>query len=95
METKIEKNRSLETLHVLLIGNNPIEMGGVLEKLKQVRGQKIITEIAFDIKSILERLISFRPTLFSSMIISDVLNYWKRLILYLTTARRGISQLQF
>jgi len=61
METKIEKSRSLEPLHVLLIGNNPIEMGGVLEKLNKVRGQKIITEIAFDLKSILERLIRFKP----------------------------------
>jgi CheY-like chemotaxis protein len=61
METKIEKSRSLEPLHVLLIGNNPIEMGGVLEKLNKVRGQRIITEIAFDLKSILERLIRFKP----------------------------------
>ena len=61
METKIESSRALEPLHVLLIGNNPIEMGGVLEKLKQIRGQRIITEIAFDLKSILERLIRFRP----------------------------------
>lgn len=61
METKIERKRSLEPLHILLIGNNPIEMGGVLEKLNKVRGQKIITEIAFDLKSILERLVRFRP----------------------------------
>jgi CheY-like chemotaxis protein len=61
MDTKMENTKALEPLHVLLIGNNPIEMGGVLEKLKQVRGQRIITEIAFDLKSILERLIRFRP----------------------------------
>ena len=61
MGAKIENNKSVEPLHVLLIGNNPIEMGGVLEKLNKVRGQKIITEIAFDLKSILERLIRFRP----------------------------------
>jgi hypothetical protein len=61
METKIDNNKVLEPLHILLIGNNPIEMGGVLEKLKQVRGQRIITEIAFDLKSIVERLIRFRP----------------------------------
>lgn len=48
-------------LNVLLIGNNPMELGGVLEKLKQVRTQKIITEIAFDLKTILERLIRFNP----------------------------------
>jgi CheY-like chemotaxis protein len=61
METKIEKVKVLEPLHVLLIGNNPMELGTVLEKLKQIRGQKIITEIAFDLKSIVERLIRFRP----------------------------------
>jgi CheY-like chemotaxis protein len=61
MNTKMENTKALEPLHILLIGNNPIEMGGVLEKLKQVRGQRIITEIAFDLKSILERLIRFRP----------------------------------
>ena len=61
MGAKIENNKSVEPLHVLLIGNNPIEMGGVLEKLNKVKGQKIITEIAFDLKSILERLMRFRP----------------------------------
>lgn len=61
METKIANNTVLEPLHVLLIGNNPIELGSVLDKLKQVRGQRIITEIAFDLKSILERLVRFRP----------------------------------
>lgn len=48
-------------MNILLVGNNPMEMGGVLEKLKQVRGQRITTEIAFDLKSILERLLRFRP----------------------------------
>lgn len=61
METKIEGRTSLKPIHVLLIGNNPMELGGVLEKLQQVRGQRIITEIAFDLKSIIERLIRFRP----------------------------------
>ncbi len=61
METKTENYRAAEPLNILLVGNNPMEMGGVLEKLKQVRGQKIITEIAFDLKSILERLIRFHP----------------------------------
>lgn len=61
MGTKIENKMSVEPVHILLVGNNPIEMGGVLEKLNKVRGQKIITEIAFDLKSILERLIRFRP----------------------------------
>ncbi|HTE31149.1 MAG TPA: hypothetical protein VK666_12295 [Chryseolinea sp.] len=61
METKIQNYKAPATLNVLLVGNNPMEMGGVLEKLQQVRGQRIITEIAFDLKSILERLLRFRP----------------------------------
>jgi CheY-like chemotaxis protein len=54
-------SRNSTSLNVLLIGNNPMELGTVLEQLKQVRTQKIITEIAFDLKGIVERLIIFRP----------------------------------
>jgi CheY-like chemotaxis protein len=61
MEKIIQHRPAAEPLNVLLIGNNPIEMGRVLEKLQQVRGHKIITEIAFDLKSILERLMRFHP----------------------------------
>ncbi len=48
-------------LNILVVGNNPIEMSTVVEKLRQVRKHKIVTEIAFDIKSTLERLMHFRP----------------------------------
>ena len=48
-------------LNVLLIGNNPMELGTVLEHLKQVRAQKIVIEIAFDLKGIIERLVEFKP----------------------------------
>jgi CheY-like chemotaxis protein len=61
METIIQNPQSSNPLNVLLIGNNPMEMGTILEKLNQVRNQKITTEIAFDLKSILERLIRFSP----------------------------------
>jgi CheY-like chemotaxis protein len=50
-----------DSLNVLLIGNNPMELGTVLEQLNQVRAQKIITEIAFDLKGIVERLMMFNP----------------------------------
>jgi DNA-binding NarL/FixJ family response regulator len=51
----------IEQYNVLLIGNNPIEMGKILDNLNRVPHKKIITEIAFDIKGGLERLIKFRP----------------------------------
>jgi response regulator of citrate/malate metabolism len=61
METKIKSIRTVEPLNVLLIGNNPIDMGKTLEKINQIKGRKIITEIAFDLKSIVERLMRFNP----------------------------------
>jgi CheY-like chemotaxis protein len=47
--------------NILLVGNNPIEMGKILDNLKRVPGKRIITEIAFDLKSVLERLLKFDP----------------------------------
>jgi hypothetical protein len=61
METNVESLQKGETLNVLLIGNNPIDMGSTLEKINQIKGRKIITEIAFDIRSIVERLMKFSP----------------------------------
>lgn len=61
MKTNAELTRIAEPLNVLLIGNNPIDMSKTLEKINQIKGRKIITEIAFDIRSIVERLISFNP----------------------------------
>jgi CheY-like chemotaxis protein len=58
---KVKQQQSEDQLNVLLVGNNPIEMGKILDNLNRVPGKKIITEIAFDIRSILERLLKFHP----------------------------------
>src|SRR5690606_32201798 len=52
-----------ERLNLLLIGNNPIEMGYVIEKIQEVQlpESKIAIEIAFDLKTLLERLSNFKP----------------------------------
>lgn len=60
METNL-KLASPEKLKVLVVGNNPIELGRVFDTLQNIRDTGIITEIAFDLKSILERLIRFSP----------------------------------
>lgn len=52
---------SPEPLNVLLLGNNPIDLTRTLEKLNQIHGRRIITEFAFDLESLLERLIRFKP----------------------------------
>ena len=61
METNVELTKASQPLNVLLIGNNPIDMSRTLEKINQVRGRKIITEIAFDLRSVAERLLRFNP----------------------------------
>ena len=61
MDSKLQFPKSTEPLNVLLIGNNPIDLTRTLEKLNQIHGRRIITEIAFDLRSIVERLIKFNP----------------------------------
>jgi len=61
METNLEPSQHIDCLNVLLIGNNPIEMGNILDNLNRIRSRKVIAEIAFDLKSVFERLSHFRP----------------------------------
>jgi hypothetical protein len=61
MNPVVEKSKRTEAMNVLLVGNNPIDMGRTLDKLNQLRGFKVITEIAFDLPSILQRLVKFNP----------------------------------
>jgi CheY-like chemotaxis protein len=60
MEIKIAETQT-KPLNVLLIGNNPIDMSRTLEKINAIQGRRIITEIAFDLKSIVHRLLRFTP----------------------------------
>jgi len=61
METTLSKPISTEPVHVLLVGNNPIELTSMLDKVNHIPDVKIISEFAFDVKSIVERLIRFTP----------------------------------
>ena len=46
---------------VLVVGNNPIELGPVFNQLEGIRDKKILTEMAFDLRTIAARLIRFQP----------------------------------
>ena len=59
IETKIVS--SFEKVNVLVVGNNPIELGRVFDSLQKMKDKDVITEIAFDLKSIFERLLIFKP----------------------------------
>jgi len=46
---------------VLLIGNNPIELSRVCFHLQGIPYKRILTELAFDVSSMLHRLDNFQP----------------------------------
>jgi len=62
MDVLFKSKLTSDSVNILLIGNNPIEMSILLNTIASVPGRRIITEIAFDVKSSLERLIKFQPT---------------------------------
>ncbi|MCW5912450.1 MAG: response regulator [Cyclobacteriaceae bacterium] len=53
--------KSETQLNVLLVGNNPIDLSRTEAGLGQIRSHRVVTETAFDLTSILERLSRFRP----------------------------------
>lgn len=60
MKTK-ETSAKVEDVSVLMVGNNPTDLGRIFDSLNHIPGRRIITEIAFDLKTILERLGRFSP----------------------------------
>src|SRR6478736_951141 len=61
MNSEVKSPPLLEKFNVLVVGNNPIELSRVFDNLNKIEGKNVITEIAFDLKSIVERLIKFQP----------------------------------
>jgi CheY-like chemotaxis protein len=53
--------KQFEELRVLVVGNNPIDLSRTFDSLSKITDHKVITEIAFDLTSIIERLTRFRP----------------------------------
>lgn len=61
MEAEVKRKQVSDSLNVLLIGNNPIDLSRIFDSIRDVPGRKVLTEIAFDIKTIVERLTNFQP----------------------------------
>lgn len=61
MESAGHLRSAKENFNVLVVGNNPIELSRVFENLKSIPGKRVVTEIAFDLATILDRLVSFKP----------------------------------
>jgi len=48
-------------INIYLIGNNPIELGVIYDKLKRIKNYKYRAEIGFDLKDAFKRIAKYRP----------------------------------
>ncbi|MBX2944436.1 MAG: hypothetical protein KF725_01280 [Cyclobacteriaceae bacterium] len=69
---KSKSEKVLESMNILLVGNNPIELSSILNTIKGLPGRIISTETAFDLTSIWQRLIKFKP---NYILIDDNIGY--------------------
>lgn len=61
MEKLLVPPRKIEAIKILLIGNNPTDLTSILQKMHEVRQAKVVAEIAFDIQSFFDRILTFKP----------------------------------
>lgn len=61
IKEKARPRFNYDSMNILLVGNNPIELSETLETVKRLPNRFVTTEIAFDLTSIWERLVKFRP----------------------------------
>jgi hypothetical protein len=57
----MQEQRLQDKWNVLVVGNNPIELGHIFDRLHGITERIVQTEMAFDLKTILERLVFFAP----------------------------------
>ena|SRR5688572_5373566 len=61
MEPQNPVTAASDTLRILVVGNNPIELSRLLTRIQQINDKKVVIETAFDMQSILSRLEKFKP----------------------------------
>ncbi len=60
-----------ESINVFLIGNNPIELSSIYDKLKDIKSRTFKTEIGFELKGLVNKIRKFSP---SCILIDDNLS---------------------
>ena len=61
MEPLTRANAASQTLKILVVGNNPIDLSKMLTSIQKINDRRVVTEIAFDMQSLVQRLASFKP----------------------------------
>lgn len=82
----IAGNNNIEPINVFLIGNNPIELSNIYEKLKEIRNKTYQTEIGFELRGLFKKIMKFNP---ACILIDDNVerSYMKKLTLKLASNR--------
>lgn len=62
MATSTLSKQSYQSVSVFMIGNNPIDISNVYDKLKKSKKIRFVTETAFDITDMLKRILRFNPS---------------------------------
>lgn len=80
----IAGNNNIEPINVFLIGNNPIELSNIYEKLKEIRSKTYQTEIGFELRGLFKKIMKFNP---ACILIDDNVerSYMKKLTLKLAS----------
>ncbi len=80
-------NNTTQPINVFLIGNNPIELSSIYEKLKELKNKSFQTEFGFELRGIYKKIIRFNP---ACILIDDNMerSYMKKLTLKLATNKR-------
>lgn len=62
MAVVVNDSSKSQQFNILLIGNNPIELSSVYDRLLQLKDKKFIAEIAFDLKTAIKSKLKVKPS---------------------------------
>jgi len=74
-------------INVFIIGNNPIELSTVYERLRSIKNKTFNTEVGFELKGLYKKIMKFRP---ACIVIDD--NIEKTYLLKLITRLKNNKQ---
>ena len=58
----LSQPRNTSQISIFLIGNNPIDLGSIYDKIKAINSEEYRTEIGFELKGLYNRIRKFRPS---------------------------------
>ena len=82
-------NVKSDTLNVYLIGNNPIELSDVHQKLNSVKDVKFVAEIGFEIRDLVRNIQKFNP---ACILVDDNLGKQKFASLLQKLGKRAVTR---